>query len=84
MHYAPSGGDLYQTRTQVLELGPRDLEPLHHDPHCILVAEDAFDGEATDEDATDEDETDDFGATPLVHHLWFISSGASALVHQLW
>ena len=23
-----------QTRTQVLELGPRDLEPLHHDPHC--------------------------------------------------
>ena len=25
------------TRTQVLELGPQDLEPLHHDPHCILV-----------------------------------------------
>ena len=27
-----------ETRTQVLELGPRDLEPLHYDPHCILVA----------------------------------------------
>ena len=31
-----SGGKL--TRTQVQELGPRDLEPLYHDPHCILVA----------------------------------------------
>ena len=30
--------DQCTTRTQVLELGPRDLEPLHHDPHCILVA----------------------------------------------
>ena len=27
-----------ETRTQVLELGPRDLEPLHHDPHCTFGA----------------------------------------------
>ena len=43
---------------QVLELGPRDLEPLHHDPQCILFDEDATDGNATDADATDEEATD--------------------------
>ena len=48
-----------QTRTQVLELGPRDLEPLHHDPHCILIDEDATDGDATDEDATNQDATEE-------------------------
>ena len=26
------------TRSQVLELGMRDLELLHHDPHCIFIA----------------------------------------------
>ena len=39
----------------MIELGPRDLEPLPHDPHCILVDEDATDGDAKDEDATNQD-----------------------------
>ena len=55
-----------KTRTQVLELGPRDLEPLH--PCCILVDGDATDGDATDGDATDGDATDE-DATD-VHHPW--------------
>ena len=42
----------------VKKLGPRDLEPLHHDPQCILFDEDATDGNATDADATDEEATD--------------------------
>ena len=42
----------------MLELGPRDLEPLHHDLHCILVDEDATDGDAMNADATDEDAMD--------------------------
>ena len=43
----------------MLELGPRDLEPVYHDPHCILVDEDATDNDATDEVLTDEDATDE-------------------------
>ena len=51
----PKSNRSIETRTQVLELGPRDLEPLESSlhPRCILVDEYAFDGEATDEDATD-------------------------------
>ena len=43
----------------MLKLGLQDLEPLHHDPHCILIEEDATDEDATDEDATDEDAVDE-------------------------
>ena len=55
---------LLLTRTQVLELGPQDLEP-----HCILILiasslhdhedEDAVGEAATDEDGTHEDGTDE-------------------------
>ena len=53
------------TRTQVLELGPQDLETSwililvasSFHPHCILVDEDATDEDATNEGTTDEDAT---------------------------
>ena len=67
-----------KTRTQVLELGPRDLEPLPHDPHCILIEEDATDEDATVEDTIDEDAMDEY-ATDEVHHPRCITPDAHHL-----
>ena len=64
------------TRTQVLELGPQDLETRcililvasSFHPRCILIDEDAAGEDATNRDATDEDARDEDATDELHHH----------------